>query len=102
MNLENSQGKGLCGSDEQMSVKTSIIKMPKCTKSEQQKEKIKQNIQKSWSIIVTNNYNSDYSNDIFMKHTHIASQQLILIWLSPVMLFERQFAFKVRKGSIID
>jgi len=47
MNLENSQGKGLCGSDEQMSVKTSIIKMPKCTKSEQQKEKIKQNIQKS-------------------------------------------------------
>jgi len=43
MNLDKSQGKGLCGGDVQMSVKTSIIKMPKCKKSEQQKEKIKQN-----------------------------------------------------------
>jgi len=45
---------------------------------------------------VINNYNKNYNNGIFMKHTHIASQQLILIGLSPAMLFERQFARKLR------
>jgi hypothetical protein len=41
--LDNSQGKGLCGGDTQISVKTSVIKIPKSTKSEQQKEKNKMN-----------------------------------------------------------
>ena len=42
-NSDNSQGKGLCGGYMQISVKTSIIKIPKSTKSEQQKEKNKIN-----------------------------------------------------------
>jgi hypothetical protein len=41
MNLDNRQGKGLCGGEVQISVKTSIIKVPKSTESEQQKEENK-------------------------------------------------------------
>ena len=38
MNLDNSQGKVLCGGEMQISVKPSIIKVLKGIKSEQQKK----------------------------------------------------------------